>query len=240
MSRPLCLWSGPRNISTAMMRSFSSRTDTTCWDEPFFAAFLNQTGLDHPGRAETLAACETDPDRIVDRILAPVRTAFHFQKHMAHHMIAGMPMDWISKARHVLLVRHPARVIASYAKGRPTFTENDLGFRPLLALHKELEARTGQRPMVVDSDEILAAPEAELHRICVQGFSIPFDRAMLAWDAGSRPEDGPWAPYWYRNVTASTGFADPPSRIPALDPQYAEIYSRSLEDYKALVSLRSF
>jgi len=239
MSQVLCLWSGPRNISTAMMRSFGSRADTTCWDEPFFAAYLDQTGLDHPGRVETLAACETDPDRVVDRILAPVPTAFHFQKHMAHHMIAGMPMDWVSEARHVLLVRHPARVIASYAKGRPTFTEDDLGFRPLLTLQSELKVRTGQRPMVLDSDEILAAPETALRRICVEGFGIPFDRAMMGWDAGSRPEDGPWAPYWYRNVIASTGFTKPLGHLPELDPQYAEIYSRSLKDYKALIRLRS-
>lgn len=237
MSKILCLWSGPRNISTAMMRSFGSQSDVTCWDEPFFAAYLDQTGLAHPGRDETLAACETDPERIVERILAPVETRYHFQKHMAHHMIAGMPMDWTAEARHVLLLRHPARVIASYAKGRPDFTANDLGFARLRTLHTELQDITGRAPMVMDSDDILGRPRVMLKTMCEDGFNIPFNRTMLKWHDGPRPEDGPWAPYWYDSVRKSFGFADAPGALPEVAPEHAEIFEACLEDYEALRTL---
>ncbi|MGB3455577.1 MAG: hypothetical protein WBG08_12585 [Litorimonas sp.] len=237
MSAVLCLWSGPRNISTAMMRSFGARRDTVCWDEPFFAAFLDRTGLDHPGRAETLAACDTDAARIADRLLAPVKADYHFQKHMAHHMIDGMPTGWMSEARHVLLIRHPARVIASYARGRPDFVGEDLGFARLRALHEEIGAVTGRTPLVVDSDAVLSGPEADLRRICEAGFGIPFDQAMLCWAAGPRPEDGPWAPYWYASVEASTGFGPAPGRLPDVSPKHREIFETCLADYEVLRAL---
>ncbi|MEM7728724.1 MAG: HAD family hydrolase [Pseudomonadota bacterium] len=235
MSVALCLWSGPRNISTAMMRSFGARSDTVCWDEPFFAAYLARTGLDHPGRAETLAACETDADAVAERLLAPVGVPYHFQKHMAHHMVDGMPEGWMAGARHVLLIRHPARVIASYAKGRPDFTADDLGFAALLRLRTRLDSLTGAAPLVVDSDDILADPATALRRICETGFGIPFDPAMLLWEAGSRSEDGPWAPWWYASVRASTGFAPPGDRhLPSVADPYAGIYRKSLAAYRAL------
>lgn len=234
MSKILCLWSGPRNISTAMMRSFGSQSDVTCWDEPFFAAYLKQTGLTHPGRDETLAACETDPDRIVDRILAPVKTRYHFQKHMAHHMIAGMPMEWTADARHVLLLRHPARVIASYAKGRPNFTADDLGFARLRTLYAELKNITGRAPMVMDSDDILVRPRVMLKTLCEDGFNIPFRRTMLKWPAGPRPEDGPWGAYWYDSVVASTGFGAPRNALPDVMPDHRLIYEGCLDSYESL------
>ncbi|WP_377886158.1 sulfotransferase-like domain-containing protein [Algimonas porphyrae] len=237
MSQILCLWSGPRNISTAMMRSFSARTDTVCWDEPFFAAYLDRTGLDHPGREETLAECETDPETVVARIIKPVQADYHFQKHMAHHMIDGMPTDWMDQARHVLLIRHPARVIASYAKGRPDFVADDIGFPGLLALHSHITDRQGRTPLVVDCDMILSDPEQALRAICQDGFDIPLDPAMLQWEAGPREEDGPWAPYWYRNVIASKGFGPPSGALPAVADRYAEIYASSLSAYNTLLAL---
>ena len=233
----LCLWSGPRNISTAMMRSFGSRADTTCWDEPFFAPFLTLTSLDHPGRAETLAACETDPDAVAERVLAPVPTPHHFQKHMAHHMVDGIPREWIASARHVLILRHPAHVIASYAKGRAAFDATDLGFAALRDIHADIEAKTGRAPLVMETDDVLAATEAALRLICEVGFGIAFDHAMLSWQAGPRDEDGPWAPYWYDNVRASTGFARPRDARPGVAPEHAAIYEDCLEDYAALRAL---
>lgn len=237
MSTVLCLWSGPRNISTAMMRSFGARSDTVCWDEPFFAAYLEQTGLDHPGREETLADCETDAGRVMEQILAPVPKAYHFQKHMAHHMVNGIPRDWMGQARHVMLIRHPARVIASYAKGRPDFVAHDIGFEPLLALHQTIAQEQGKAPLVVDCDTILNDPERALRRICEDGFDIAFQADMLRWEAGPRREDGPWAPYWYRNVIASTGFGPPAGTLPSLDDRYADIYASSLETYEQLLAL---
>ncbi|MEL6687075.1 MAG: HAD family hydrolase [Pseudomonadota bacterium] len=237
MSLPLCLWSGPRNISTAMMRSFGARSDTVCWDEPFFAAFLKQTGLDHPGREETLEQSETDAEEVATRILAPVTVDYHFQKHMAHHMLDGMPMDWVAHARHVLLLRHPAKVIASYQKGRAHFTADDLGFGALRRLVEQLRNLRGRTPFIINSDDILLDPESALTAICEQGFGIPFDKAMLSWEAGPRPEDGPWAPYWYENVIASTGFGSPSQAIPEVSPAYQDTFETCLEDYKALKAM---
>lgn len=237
MSKILCLWSGPRNISTAMMRSFGSQADVTCWDEPFFAAYLKQTGLDHPGRAETLAACETDPALIEARILAPVKTRYHFQKHMAHHMTPDMPVAWADSARHVLMIRHPARVIASYAKARPDFTAADLGFARLRTLHTQLSDLTGRAPMVVDSDDILDRPRIMLKTICEDGFDIPFRRTMLKWHDGPRDHDGPWAPFWYETVYNSFGFADAPGALPAVAAEHAEIFEACRDDYEALRAL---
>ena len=236
MSTPLCLWSGPRNLSTAMMRSFGARSDTRCWDEPFFAAFLDRTGLDHPGRAETLAQCETNPERVCERLLAPVETPYHFQKHMAHHMLPDFPTLWMDQARHVFLLRHPARVIASYAKGRANFTTDDLGFSALRRLHDQLSERRGKAPLIIDDETILRKPEASLRHLCEVGFEIPYDPAMLSWDAGPRPEDGPWAPYWYSNVHASTGFGSPPARLPDISENHQTIYQRCLTDYEVLRS----
>ena len=237
MSLPICLWSGPRNISTAMMRSFGARADTVCWDEPFFAAFLDQSGLAHPGREETLEHCEKDAARVAERILEPVPADYHFQKHMAHHMLEGIPRDWMSKARHVLLLRHPARVIASYAKGRPDFTAEDLGFSALRSLFDQLQDQQGRPPFVIDSDDILSNPKSALTAICEDGFGIAFDPAMLSWDAGPRAEDGPWAPYWYDNVIASTGFGSAPKNMPTVRAEHQAIYDNCLEDYQALTAL---
>ena len=235
MSVPLCLWSGPRNISTAMMRSFASRGDTQVWDEPFFAPYLERTGLPHPGRKETLAQCETDAQVVAARCVADVPARYHFQKHMAHHMIPGMPLDWAARARHALLVRRPERVVASYARGRPEFTADDLGYSRLLSLRDELEALTGERPRVFDSDAILSDPEGQIRTLC-GAFHIAFDPAMLAWEAGPRPEDGPWAPYWYANVTESTGFAPPRDTVPDVAPGHATIVAACARDYEALLS----
>ena len=216
------------------MRAFGARADTTCLDEPFFATFLHKTGLDHPGRRETLVACETNATRIAARITKPVATPYHFQKHMAHHMIDGVPNNWMAEARHVLLLRHPARVIASYAKGRPNFTADDLGFSALRNVRDHIYELTGAYPMIIDSDDILADPARALRDICETGFGIPFDPTMLTWEAGPRPEDGPWAPYWYKNVIASKGFMAPPKGMPSVNSEHQKIYEHCLADYKAL------
>ena len=235
MSVPLCLWSGPRNISTAMMRSFGARDDTLVWDEPFFAAFLHRTGLSHPGRDETLAQCETEADIVAAQCVAEVPARYHFQKHMAHHMVPGMPLAWVANARHALLVRRPERVIASYARGRPDFTEADLGYGRLLTLRDELEALTGVRPRVFDSDAVLADPDGQLRALC-GALAIPFDPAMLSWKAEPRPEDGPWAPHWYASVVRSTGFAPPPADVPNVAPEHAALFEACQRDYAALLA----
>ena len=226
----IAMWSGPRNLSTAMMRSFGARPDCAVIDEPFFAPFLNVTGKAHPGRDETLAAHETDPDKVAALCLAQTSQAYSFQKHMPHHMLPEFPMGWAAQAKHFFLLRHPQRVIASYAKGRAEFDLDDLGFAPQRQLWEQLD-----RPPVIHSETILAGPEAALRALCA-AIDIPFDPAMLSWPEGPRDEDGAWAPWWYYSVYRSTGFGPPPQSMPPIAAKYQPLLDACLPDYEALAA----
>ena len=234
MSETICMWSGPRNLSTAMMRSFGSRADCHVWDEPFFSPFLYVTGKAHPGRDETLAAHDTDPNNVAHKCQAEIDAPYHFQKHMPHHMIEGFPRDWMKGSKHFFLLREPRRVIASYIKGRATFDLDDLGFGPQSKLYKYLSDQNGETPPVIDSMDILNDPEKALGALCT-AINIPFDKAMLSWSAGKRETDGAWAPYWYKSVEASTGFGSPPAPQGIEIPErYQDILMKCEADYAIL------
>ena len=224
----IAMWSGPRNLSTAMMRSFGSRADCSVMDEPFFAPYLSVSGNAHPGRAETLACHECDPQKVSEMCRAKTQTAYSFQKHMPHHMLDGFPMNWAKGAKHFFLIRDPARVIASYAKGREDFDIEDLGF----ARQRQLWEQLG-RPPVIDSLDILLWPRTMLSQLC-RAIGIPFDKAMMSWEKGSRPEDGAWAPHWYKSVMESTGFTEPPKDRPVMPPQYQDMLKACEADYKIM------
>ncbi len=234
MSLPIriAMWSGPRNLSTTMMRSFGARADTAVVDEPFYAAFLKLTGLDHPMTEEILAAHEADPHKVIAAMTGPVPggKAIFYQKHMIHHMVDAIPMDWLSQIEHhVLLVRHPARVIASYQRKMETLSLEALGIRQQL----DLSRRLGPVP-VIDADRVLADPEGVLTRLC-GALGIAFDRAMLRWPPGPRAEDGAWAPHWYDAVWQSTGFGAPPGPLPMLSGAAATHEKEALAIYERLL-----
>lgn len=229
----IAMWSGPRNLSTAMMRSFGARADCSVVDEPFFAPFLKASGKAHPGREETLAAHECDPVKVAKLCAAPTDTAYCFQKHMPHHMLDGFPMDWAAQgsdnaAKHFFLIREPARVIASYAKGRDIFDLDDLGYAPQRRLWEQFG-----RPPVIDSMDILRWPKTMLSQLC-HTIDIPFDEAMLSWEKGLRAADGAWAPYWYKSVENSTGFTAPPETEPVVLPQYQDMLKACEADYREM------
>ena len=227
----IAMWSGPRNLSTAMMRSFGARGDCAVLDEPFFAPFLAVSGKAHPGRKETLETHETDPQKAEQICLASTAQLYAFQKHMPHHMLPGFPKAWMKGAKHFFLLRHPRRVIASYAKGRADFSLDDLGF----AAQSQLWEALG-RPPVIESETILRAPEAALKALC-KAIDIPFDPAMLSWPKGPRPEDGAWAPWWYESVWASTGFGPPPSEtLPELQAEHLPFLEACLPHYETLAA----
>lgn len=211
-----------------MMRSFGARSDCSVMDEPFFAPFLEVTGKAHPGREETLARHECDPIKVAEMCSARTDTTYSFQKHMPHHMLDGFPMGWAREAKHFFLIREPARVIASYAKGRERFELEDLGFAPQRKLWEELG-----RPPVIDSMDILRWPRTMLSQLC-HAIGIPFEEAMLSWEKGARETDGAWAPYWYHSVENSTGFGEPPETYPAIEPQYRDMLKACEEDYAAM------
>ena len=222
--------SGPRNLSTAMMRSFGARSDCAVWDEPFYAPYLKATGREDPGRALVLDAHETDPYKVAQGCLKHTGTDFYFQKHMPFQMLDSFPLGWAAKAKHFFLLRHPQRVIASYVKIRPNPDLDDLGFRAQRLLYEKLTEITGTPPPVIHAETILQSPEAALTQLCT-ALNIPFDRAMLSWEAGPKPEDGAWAPFWYGNVINSAGFAPFSSELPDVAPHYAALLSACLQDY---------
>ena len=204
----IAMWSGPRNISTAMMRAFEHRPDTAVIDEPFYAAYLHRTGLDHPLRTQILTSQPTDPARIVETLTGPVPggRAVFYQKHMTHHMLPGIDRGWMRRCENVFLIRAPEAVLASYAAKRIDVALADIGFVQQAEMFDQIADRLGRAPPVIDADRILADPRHALSALCgVVG--IAFDDAMLRWPAGPRATDGIWGPAWYDAVERSTGFA---------------------------------
>ena len=222
-------WSGPRNLSTAMMYAFGARPDCAVSDEPFYAAYLAGTGIDHPMRDAILTSQPADPATVAACCAgpAPDGRAHWYQKHMAHHMLEAFPLDWAEGAAQVFLIRHPARVVASYAAKRQMPTLADLGFLQQARLFDRLGG------VVVDSADIRARPREMLERLCA-AIALPFDPAMLSWPAGGHTADGVWAAHWYDAVRRSTGFAPPEGDLPSLSGAHAELARRALPHYRKL------
>jgi hypothetical protein len=213
----IAMWSGPRNISTAMMRAFENRPDTAVIDEPFYAAYLKATGIDHPLRKETLAVHETDWRKVVATLTgpAPGGRAFFYQKHMTHHMLPEFDLCWMDQCRNAFLIRAPEAVLASYTAKRAEFLAADVGFARQREIFERECERLGKPPSVVDADDVLRDPRATLNALC-NALGIAFSERMLHWPTGPRPTDGAWAPAWYDSVERSTGFARPRA-YPPLD-----------------------
>ena len=205
----LAVWSGPRNISTALMRSWGNRPDCRVVDEPLYAYYLVETGVEHPGRNEVIAAGETSWQAVVADLTGPVHGVY-YQKHMAHHLIPQLPREWISSLNNVLLIRDPAEVVASYIRLRGDVAEEDIG----LVRQKELHDQLGGAVPVIDSGDLLRNPEGYLRWLCGH-VGVEFTESMLRWRAGPRDSDGVWARYWYDSVLASTGFE--PYRRPRIE-----------------------
>jgi len=227
------MWSGPRNLSTAMMRSFGNRSDCTVVDEPLYAAYLAETGLDHPGREEVIASQPTDWREVCAELTSgSVPTPLQYQKHMTHHLLPGIDRAALAGLHHAFLVRDPERVLTSYAKVREAPTIEDLG----LPQQVELFERYGGP--VVDAADVLRDPRATLGLLC-RALAVEPDDAMLSWPAGPRDTDGVWARHWYAGVEASTGFApySPGSRDPLPDHLHP-LLERCLPYYDALAAYR--
>ncbi|MGC9419616.1 MAG: HAD family hydrolase [Rhodovulum sp.] len=235
----IAMWSGPRNLSTAMMYAFAGRGDCAIWDEPFYAAYLVMTGLDHPMRDQIIAAGETDPDKVTGRLTGsvPGGKAHFYQKHMCQHMIAGIPRDWMDEVTNVFLIRHPARVLASFAAKYENPTLDDIGFVQQAELFDRVAQRTGKAPLVVDSADIRDNPEAMLRKLC-KALGVGFIPAMLAWPKGGHAQDGVWAPVWYGAVHRSTGFAGPEEPLPVLTGRHAAITEKALDYFQRLYPYR--
>lgn len=226
----IAMWSGPRNLSTAMMYSFGNRADFTVMDEPFYAPYLAATGFDHPMRDEILAAHECDPEKVAENCLK-TGGAHVYMKHMPHHMVDGFPMAWANDCVNIHLIRHPARVIASYAAKREAPSLDDIGFRQQAELFDHIGG------LVIDSADIRANPEKMLRSLCA-AIDLPFDPVMLSWPAGPRPQDGVWASHWYGAVHKSTGFAGAEGPLPTLSGDAATLLDQAMPYYEKMFQQR--
>lgn len=237
----IAMWSGPRNISTALMRSWGSRSDTVVCDEPFYAHYLRHVAVDHPGRDEVLASQENDWHKVADWLTGPIPEGrpIWYQKHMAQHFLTplqnavDMSGPWFGRLTHCFLIRDPKAVIASFSKVVHDVGPRDTGFPQLLDLYQRAADLTGTAPPVVDSAAILAQPEATLTRLCA-ALGIAFDPAMLSWAPGPRSSDGVWAKYWYHAVEASTGFQPAEEREIELPAHLQRVYEQCLPMYEVL------
>lgn len=235
----LAMWSGPRNLSTALMYSFAARGDCAVWDEPFYAAYLARSGMDHPLRAAVIAAGEVDPEKVAGICAGPVPggRALFYQKQMTLHMLEGFPRAFMRDCVNVFLIRHPARVVASYGQKREAVVFDDLGFAQQAALFEAEAEALGRPPLVLDSSDLRAAPEGMLRALC-KAVGISFTAKMLRWAPGPKPYDGIWAPHWYGAVHASTGFDRAEGPLPDLPPEGAALAARALPYYESLAQHR--
>jgi hypothetical protein len=231
----IAMWSGPRNISTALMRSFENRPDCAVWDEPLYGYYLAATGIDHPGAAEVIADQGSDADAVIARCIGPIPNgkALFYQKHMTLHLLPELDRGWLANLENCFLIREPEAVIASYAAVRSEATLADIGFVQQAELFDQVRAMSDQLPMVVDSRSFLQDPRAMLQAMCAR-LDIEFSEAMLNWPAGRRESDGVWAPYWYDSVWQSTGFAPYSERAYKLTDKDREIARKARPYYEKL------
>jgi hypothetical protein len=204
----IAMWSGPRNISTALMRAWENRDDCAVWDEPLYGYYLNATGIPHPGAAEVIADQGSDAETIIARCIGPVAGGkrIFYQKHMTLHLLPQLDRGWLSSLTNCFLIREPEAVIASYAAVRSDATLDDIGFVQQAELFEQVCELGAELPLVIDSREFLLDPESMLRAIC-ERLGVEFMPQMLEWPAGPRDSDGVWAKYWYDSVWRSTGFA---------------------------------
>lgn len=235
----VAMWSGPRNISTTMMRAWENREDTVVVDEPLYAHYLVATGVDHPGREEVIASQPTDWRTVAKRLTGPIPggKAIWYQKHMTQHVLADMDLGWLDGLANCFLIRRPELVVASFTKVRPDAAPWELGFEQQTRIFGHVSQRLGTAPPILDAEDVLRDPKGMLGALC-RRLGIPFSERMLHWPAGRRASDGVWATHWYAAVERSTGFEPFEPRTPELTPFQAELAAICRPHYDALARHR--
>ena len=236
----IAMWSGPRNISTAMMRAWGNRPDTFVRDEPFYACYLRETRLDHPGAEQVIAHGETDWRKVAAQLIGPVPGGkrIYYQKQMTHHLLPEMDRTWLGSVTNCFLIRDPAEVIISYIKKNNDPTLEDIGFVQQAEIFDWVSGRSGSVPPVIDAHDVLENPERILRLLC-EAVGVEFTEAMLSWPSGLRETDGIWAKHWYGEVAKSTGFQKRSDRIhPPVPPHLSDVYDRAREYYDRLYEHR--
>ena len=235
----IAMWSGPRNLSTAMMRSFENRKDTLVFDEPFYAHYLSVTELNHPGRDQILDFQSTNWDEVVEkcRNTSFQKESLCYQKHMAQHNLQGFDISWIKDVQNCILIRDPKYVIASYGKKLPIQDERHLGYIQQAEIIEFLEKENGITPPIIDADDILKNPESMMKKLC-KALDIIFYPSMLQWPSGTRSSDGVWGVYWYEEVYDSTGFKPYTKKEVNIDQKLANVYEKCRKHYDTFYDKR--
>lgn len=235
----IAMWSGPRNISTALMRAFENRPDTEVWDEPMYGHYLHKTGVKHPGAEEVIADQGVDWQTTAKKCNAdaPNNSPVFYQKHMTMHLLPEMSRDWLASLTNCFLIRSPEQVVASYGAVRPDLTLDDVGFVQQAELVKFVRLKIKQHPMIIDSEDFLKNPEGMLLRMC-EKLGIAFLPQMLHWSAGQRQTDGVWAKYWYDSVWKSTGFMPYQEKTLNLSEHMKEVVKMAQPHYQVLYEQR--
>jgi hypothetical protein len=239
-TRNIAMWSGPRNISTAMMYAFGNRSDCETWDEPFYAFSLKHLGNDHPLRDAILAAYDADYDRVAARCIAPPASGkpIFYQKHMTHHMHPGFDRGWVLDLTNAFLIRDPLAVLSSYARKWEDVSLHAIGIVQQSELFSLVADKLGSAPPVIDAEDVLSGPEFALRRLC-SAMEIEFSPKMLSWPKGPKSFDGVWGTHWYNAVHASTGFERPRHQAAiALPAALRRIADEALPIYERLRSHR--
>src|SRR5436189_6283713 len=226
----VAMWSGPRNISTAMMRAWGNRPDTSVVDEPFYAFYLNATGQKHPGADNVIAVGETDWRKVVAQLTGPIPESRHkrtshvlYQKQMTHHLLPEVDREWLGAVTNCFLIRDPREVIASYVKKREDPRLEDLGFTQQVEIFNFVRRRLNSIPPVVDAKDVLENPERILRLLC-DAVRFDFNKSMLSWPPGLCDADGIWARHWYGEVAKTTSFRPYRPKDQQVPDQLLEIY----------------
>ena len=239
ISNFIAMWSGPRNVSTALMRSFENRSDCFVSDEPFYSYFLHKTELEHPLRDKIIKSGLIDYNKIIKYITGSIPSSKNiwYQKHMAHHILPGANINWIKNMKNSLLIRHPSDVILSYSKKNEINSIQQLGYLQQIDIYKMLTQKIGASPIVIDAQDLLREPRKMLIEICKKS-KIKFDEKMLSWPPGARKTDGIWGKHWYKKVEASTGFKSYIKTNRIIPSKYQGLYDECIKYYDFLYQNR--
>jgi hypothetical protein len=238
MTTRIAMWSGPRNISTAMMRSWENRPDTQVVDEPFYAYYLGKTRSPHPCFDEVMASQSSDYAHVAKQLsLTPSKAKIQYQKHMTHHMLPGEDLSWVKDIKHCFLIRDPKQVVNSYTHSRGVCSAEDIGIVRQVELYQEISDLCGQDIPIIDSNEVLRNPGEVLSSLC-ERLELPFDKAMLDWPVGGRDSDGIWAKHWYHSVEQSSGFAPYQHKTLTLNEEQEALCAHLMPYYQQLFTQR--
>ena len=226
------MWSGPRNLSTALMRSFENRDDTIVHDEPFYGYYLFKTQLNHPMKDEIISNYPIAQNEIIKNITTKQKNKIYYQKHMTHHIVKNTRIEWIKKGYNCFLIRHPSKVINSYIQKNTLRNINDIGFKKQFEIFKKIK-KNNSKFLVINADDILINPKISMKKLCKK-LNINFSKKMINWPKGKRDTDGIWSKVWYKNVIQSSTFNKFKSEQINVPKKYSKIYDESLKYYEAM------